>query len=78
MRWLNRNGSHLHGHGAGDEYAEIIISVPKKLTSSQRELLKEFEKENNKKGFFKKVFDKGNHFFNTFGCTQDFCRLDYV
>src|SRR3989338_7135111 len=40
-----------------DLYAEAIISVPDKLTKRQKELLKEFEKESDKKGFFKEIFD---------------------
>ncbi len=41
----------------GDLYAEAIISVPDKLTKRQKELLKEFEAESGKKGFFKEIFD---------------------
>ena len=45
----------LHGGGAGDENVEVIISIPKRLTKKQAQLLKEFEEEN-KKGFLGKVF----------------------
>lgn len=41
----------------GDLYAEAIISVPERLTKRQKELLKEFEKEAGKKGFFKNIFE---------------------
>ncbi|HLD87379.1 MAG TPA: molecular chaperone DnaJ [Candidatus Nanoarchaeia archaeon] len=48
---------HLDGEGKGDLYAEAIISVPQKLSKRQRELLREFETESDKKGFFKEIFD---------------------
>jgi molecular chaperone DnaJ len=41
----------------GDLFAEAIVSVPDKLSKRQKELLKEFEKEFGKKGFFKEMFD---------------------
>ncbi|MGC8609793.1 MAG: molecular chaperone DnaJ [Thermoplasmata archaeon] len=41
-------------HGKGDLYVKVNVSIPKNLTSRQRELLMEFEKENGKKGFFKR------------------------
>ncbi len=46
----------LHSHHAGDEYVEVIISVPEKLTKGQKQLLEEFEKEGGKKGFLNGVF----------------------
>lgn len=44
----------LRGGGVGSENVRVIISVPKKLNSKQKELLEEFEKEQKKtdKGFF--------------------------
>lgn len=48
---------YLHSSGSGDQLVEIIIEVPEKLSKKQKELLKEFEKENKKKkGIFEKVF----------------------
>jgi molecular chaperone DnaJ len=47
---------YLHGEGVGDENVEVIISVPKKMSGKQKELLKQFEKESKKKGVLKKVF----------------------
>ena len=48
---------HLHGYGAGDENIEVVVKVPDRLSKKQKELLKEFEKESEKKGFFDKVFE---------------------
>ncbi len=48
---------HLDGNGKGDLYAEAIIAVPEKLSKRQKELLREFEKESGKKGFFKEIFE---------------------
>jgi molecular chaperone DnaJ len=44
----------LRKTGKGDELVRLIIDVPKKLTSRQKELLEEFENENKtkKKGLF--------------------------
>jgi len=57
FRMKGKGIPHLHGSGSGDENIEVIISVPKKLSKKQKELLKEFEKESKKKRFFKKVFE---------------------
>lgn len=43
--------------GTGDQLVKIIVEVPEKLTKKQKELLKEFDKESKKKGFFSKVFE---------------------
>jgi len=43
----------LHGYGTGSQNIKVIIETPTRLTSRQRELLNEFEKESKKKkGFF--------------------------
>jgi molecular chaperone DnaJ len=42
----------------GSERVEIVVKVPTRLSKKQKELLKEFEKESKKKGFFKNVFGK--------------------
>lgn len=47
----------LHSHHIGDEHIEVYITVPEKLTKKQKQLLEEFEKENNKKGFLKGMFE---------------------
>lgn len=46
----------LHSHHKGDEHVEVYITVPERLTAKQKKLLKEFEKESYKKGFFNKLF----------------------
>ena len=46
----------LHSHHKGDEHVEVYILVPEKLTSKQKKLLEEFEKENKGKGFLRGVF----------------------
>ncbi|MBI2658559.1 molecular chaperone DnaJ [Candidatus Woesearchaeota archaeon] len=46
----------LHSHHAGDQNVEVYITVPDKLTKKQKELLEEFEKESNKKGFLNRMF----------------------
>jgi len=43
---------YLHGSGQGDELVRVEIEVPRKLSSNQKRLLQEFEKEGEKKGFF--------------------------
>lgn len=59
----NKGVQNVRGYGKGDFYFKVEVKVPKKLTESQRELLKEFAKEmgefhvNSKKGFFDKVKD---------------------
>jgi molecular chaperone DnaJ len=47
---------YLHGSGKGDELVQVEVDVPKKLSSKQKKLLKEFEKESKSKGFLGKVF----------------------
>ncbi|MFH0868408.1 MAG: molecular chaperone DnaJ [Candidatus Woesearchaeota archaeon] len=47
---------YLHGHGTGNENVEVVIEVPEKLSNKQKELLKEFENQSKKKGFFEKIF----------------------
>ncbi len=44
----------LHGYGRGSQLVKVIVEVPKKLTSKQKELLREFEgsKKEKEKGFF--------------------------
>lgn len=49
--------SYLHGDGKGDELVKVEVEVPRKLTSKQRKILEDFEKESSKKGFLKSVFE---------------------
>ena len=46
---------HLDSYGKGDQNVEVVVSVPEKLNKKQKELLKEFEKEAKKSGFFKRM-----------------------
>ena len=56
FRMKDKGIHHLHGHGIGDENVEVTVKVPERVSKKQKELLKEFEKESKKKGFFKTVF----------------------
>ncbi|HHV07740.1 MAG TPA: molecular chaperone DnaJ [Firmicutes bacterium] len=54
----------LRGHGRGDLLVRVIVSIPKRLTPKQRELLKELAetfgddvRDDDDKGFFKKMRD---------------------
>lgn len=47
----------LRSRSKGDQHIQVIIKVPDKLNTKQRDLLKEFEKESEKKkGFFDNLF----------------------
>ncbi|HEX7041981.1 MAG TPA: DnaJ C-terminal domain-containing protein, partial [Patescibacteria group bacterium] len=52
IRLKGKGIPHLRGNGRGDHYMRIKIVVPKNLTSHQKDLLKEFEEEKGKKGWF--------------------------
>jgi molecular chaperone DnaJ len=57
FRMKDKGIPYLHGHGTGNENVEVIIEVPEKLSKKQKELLKEFDKENKKKkGILGKIF----------------------
>lgn len=64
FRLKNKGIKNLRGSSKGDQYVRVKITVPKKLTDKQKELLKEFAKEygedadkDDKKGFFGKMKD---------------------
>ena len=44
FRFRGKGINDLHGYGKGDELVRIIVEVPTKLDSRQKELLKEFDK----------------------------------
>lgn len=46
----------LHGHGYGNQFVKVKVVVPKKLNKKQKELLKEFSKVREDKGFLKGFF----------------------
>lgn len=52
IRLNGRGIPHVRGSGRGSHYVKIKVLVPKKLTKKQREILEEFEKESEKKGWF--------------------------
>ncbi len=41
FRVRGRGIPHLHGYGRGDEYVEVVVETPTKLTKRQKELLRE-------------------------------------
>src|SRR3990167_2761511 len=52
IRLAQKGIPHVRGAGRGDHYVRIKITIPKNLTSRQKELLKEFDKEKTKRGWF--------------------------
>ena len=46
IRLRGRGIKHLHSYGRGDQYVRLLVKIPEKLTPRQKELIKEFEKEN--------------------------------
>ncbi len=52
IRLRGKGISHLRGSGRGDHYVKIKVTIPKHLTSHQKDLLKEFEETTGKKGWF--------------------------
>lgn len=47
----------LNTGNAGSEYVRVVVDVPKELTKKQKELLKQFSKEETSKSFFSKIKD---------------------
>lgn len=64
FRLRGKGIQYVNGRGRGDQYVQVVVEIPKKLTRTQRDALKKFEetlKEENyeqRKGFFKKLRDK--------------------
>lgn len=52
IRLAQKGVPHVQGSGKGNHYVRIKITIPKNLTSRQKELLKELDKEGSKKGWF--------------------------
>jgi molecular chaperone DnaJ len=46
----------LHGYGTGSQLVEVEVKIPKKLNKKQKELMKEFDKTLDNKGFLKGLF----------------------
>lgn len=57
FRIRGRGVGHLQGSGRGDQMVRVIVEVPTKLSSKQKELLLQFEEITGKpqKGFFEKI-----------------------
>jgi molecular chaperone DnaJ len=61
FRLRGKGFPHLRGSGAGDQLVRVMVEVPSKLTSRQKELLQEFERLSSEDatpistGFFEKV-----------------------
>jgi molecular chaperone DnaJ len=49
IRLREKGVPHLQGNGRGDHYVHIKVTVPKHLTGKQKEILKEFEGDSDKK-----------------------------
>ncbi|MFH1316637.1 MAG: molecular chaperone DnaJ [Candidatus Woesearchaeota archaeon] len=47
----------INGSGNGSQNIKVIVSVPEKLNKKQKDLLKQFDKESENNGFWKKVFE---------------------
>lgn len=52
IRLAQKGVKHLRGSSKGNHYVRIKVSVPKNLSSKQKNLLKEFDEESRKKGWF--------------------------
>lgn len=52
IRLRGKGVPHLHGSARGDHYVRMKMVIPKHLTTRQKELLKEFDQEKNKKSWF--------------------------
>ena len=64
FRLRGKGIQYVNGRGHGDQYAKVVVEIPKKLTKTQREALRAFEdtlKDDNyeqRKGFFKHLREK--------------------
>lgn len=52
MRLRGKGVPHVRGSSRGDHYVKIKVIIPTKLTSRQKEILKEFDNEKGKKSWF--------------------------
>lgn len=50
IRLSGKGVKHVRGSGKGDHYVRIKVTIPKKLSHKQKELLEEFDKESSKSG----------------------------
>ncbi len=52
IRMKGKGVKHLSGNSYGDHYVRIVVEIPKKLNSKQKQLLQEFEEQSKKHGWF--------------------------
>jgi molecular chaperone DnaJ len=52
IRIKGKGVKHVNSTQYGDHYVRVQIEIPSKLSSKQKELLEEFEKESKKKHWF--------------------------
>ena len=52
IRLSGKGIPHVRGSGRGDHYVRLKVTVPKGLSARQKEILREFEKEKGKRGWF--------------------------
>ena len=52
IRLSGKGIPHVRGTGRGDHYVRLKVTVPKGLSARQKEILREFEKEKGKRGWF--------------------------
>lgn len=52
IRLREKGVPHLRGNGKGDHYVRIKVVFPKNISGHQKDLLKEFEGDSDKKGWF--------------------------
>ena len=53
IRLRGKGVPHVRGDGRGDLYVKVVIKIPEKLSSRQKDLLREFDRESSsKKGWF--------------------------
>jgi DnaJ-class molecular chaperone len=52
IRLRGKGVAHMRGSGKGDQYVRLKVMLPKNVSGKQKELLKEFEGQQGKKGWF--------------------------
>lgn len=63
FKFKGKGIQHINGRGRGDQYVTVTIEVPKNLSSKQKEILRDFDKQasdknyQKRKGFFEKIKD---------------------
>lgn len=66
FRLKGKGVQHLNGRGRGDHFVQVVVEVPKNLSSEQKETLRQFEQTmqdknyEKRKSFFRKVKDRFN------------------